>query len=281
VNLTGYLSGVKHMAADQYTRVMGDIQALFRSRLQIQILLALQEENQTLANLREKTGSSSQALIPKIRGLESQMLVEQRNYEYILTPLGRVLSDRIIDFVSTIGAIRKHKDFWASHDLTGIPPQFLSSVGKLVNSEIIFDTSEDVIHVYTLYLKIVKEASQIYGVSAVMSPGLAESLSARALEGIPVELVVNSDAAHILSQEPYLTPIKDLLNCPNFKIWVTKVPLKVGLTVTDKCISLGMFKKDGKMYDSSTDLFSVDADAIRWGEELFRYFRRESDPLTL
>jgi predicted transcriptional regulator len=101
----------KIMAADQYTRVMGDIQALFRSRLQIQILLALQEGNQTLAHLREKTGSSSQALIPKIRGLESQMLVEQRNYEYHLTPLGHVLSDKITDFVTTLGH-PKHKGFW-------------------------------------------------------------------------------------------------------------------------------------------------------------------------
>jgi predicted transcriptional regulator len=260
---------------------MGDIQALFRSRLQIQILLALQEGNQTLANLREKTGSSSQALIPKIRGLESQMLVEQRNYEYVLTPLGRVLSDKITDFVTTIGSIRKHKDFWGIHDLTGIPSGFLSDIGKLVNSDIIFDTSEDVIHVYTLYLKIVKEASQIYGVSAVMSPGLAESLAARATEGVPVELVVNPDAAQILSQEPYLTPIKTLMEYPHFKIWVARVPLKVGLTVTDKCISLGMFKKDGKMYDSSSDLFSVDADAIKWGKELFNYYKKESDLLTL
>jgi predicted transcriptional regulator len=260
---------------------MGDIQALFRSRLQIQILLALSEGNQTLANLREKTGSSSQALIPKIRGLESQMLLEQRNYEYILTPLGQVLADRITDFVSTIGSIRKHKDFWGSHDLTGIPPQYLSEIGRLVNSEIIFDTSEDVIHVYTLYLKIVREASRIYGVSGVMSPGIAESLSTRAMEGVPVELVVNVDAAGTLSQEPYLTPIKALLNYPHFKIWITRVPLKVGLTVTDKCISLGMFKKDGKMYDSSSDLYSVDPDAIRWGEELFNHYKVQSDLLTL
>jgi len=259
---------------------MGDIQALFRSRLQIQILLALLDGNKTLANLREKTGSSSQALIPKIRGLESQILVEQRNYEYILTPLGKVLSERIIDFVSTIGAIRKHKDFWASHDLSGIPAPALSSIGKLVNSEITFDTTEDVIHVYTLYLKIVKEASYIYGASSVMSPGLAESLSERIMEGIPVELVVNPDAAEKLGHEPYGTPIKKLLSYPNFKIWVTRIPLRVGLTVTDKCISLGLYKKDGKIYDSSSDIISMQPEAIKWGEDLFQYFKNHSDPFS-
>jgi predicted transcriptional regulator len=57
------------MTVDHYARIMGDIQALFRSRLQIQILLALADGTKTLAHLRDVTGSSSQALIPKIRGL--------------------------------------------------------------------------------------------------------------------------------------------------------------------------------------------------------------------
>jgi predicted transcriptional regulator len=256
---------------------MGDIQALFRSRLQIQILLALSEGNQTLANLREKTGSSSQALIPKIRGLESQMLVEQKNYEYILTPLGRVLSDRITDFVSTIGSIRKHKDFWGSHDLTGIPSGFISDIGKLINAELIYDTTEDAVHVYTLYLKICKEAGFIHGASSMMAPGVGEQLFERVVAGIPVELIVNQDAAEALRMEPYAPLLAQLRDFKHFKIFVAKIPFKIGLTVTDKCISLGLFKKDGKMYDSSMDLYSTDPDAMIWGEGVFNYFKEQSD----
>ncbi len=269
------------MASDEYTRTMGDIQALFRSRLQIQILLALADGDKTLAQLRDRTGSSSQALIPKIRGLESQMLIEQRNYEYLLTPLGLVLTSRITDFVRTIGSIRRHKDFWGSHDLTGIPQEFLFEIGKLLPAELVYDTTEDVIHVYTLYLMMVKEASYIHGASSVMSPGLAEALSTRIVEGIPVELVVNEEAAEKLRQEPYLTPIKQLLSFPNFKILISQLPFKVGLTVTDKRISLGLFKKDGKMYDVGSDLVSVDPDAIAWGEKMFNYFKEHSEELII
>jgi predicted transcriptional regulator len=268
------------MAIDQYTRVMGDIQALFRSRLQIQILLALQEGNQTLANLREITGSSSQALIPKIRGLESQMLVEQRNYEYILTPLGKVMGGRIIDFVATIGSIRKHKDFWATHDLTGIPQEFLFDIGNLLNAELIYDTTEDVIHVYTLFLKILKEAAFIHGAASMMAPGMGEEVFKKVLEGIPVELIVNKEAAGALHMEPYAPLLDQLHDYQNFKIYVAKVPFRVGLTVTDQCVSLGLYNKDGKMYDSGTDLYSVDPAAMGWGERVFNYFKERSDPFT-
>jgi predicted transcriptional regulator len=270
----------KIMAADQYTRVMGDIQALFRSRLQIQILLALGEGNQTLAHLREITGSSSQALIPKIRGLESQMLVEQRNYEYHLTPLGQVLSGRIIDFVSTIGSIRRHKDFWAAHDLTGLPQEFLFDIGNLLNAELIYDTTEDVIHVYTLFLKILKDASFIHGAASMMAPGMGEEVFKRVVDGIPIELIVNMEAAGALKMEPYAPLLDQLHEYRNFKIYVAQVPFKVGLTVTDKCVSLGLYNKDGKMYDSGTDLYSVDPVAMAWGEKVFNYFKQRSDLLT-
>lgn len=269
------------MAADPYDRIMSDIQALFRSRLQIQIILALGDGTKTLAQLREVTGSSSQALIPKIRSLESQMLIEQSNYVYLLTPLGQVLNSQIMDFFSTLGSIRKHKDFWAAHELTGIPQEYLLKIGYLHNSEIIVDTTEDVIHVYTLYLKIVKEAKHIHGASSVMSPGLAESLSGRIIEGAPVELLVSKEAAEKLKEEPYLTNIKALLSYPNFKIFVAQVPFKIGLTVTDKCLSLGLFKKEGKMYDSGSDLVSYDPKAIEWGENLFQYYKDNSLILTL
>ncbi|MDD1717179.1 MAG: DUF1724 domain-containing protein, partial [Methanoregulaceae archaeon] len=63
--------------------------------------------------------------------------------------------------------------------------------------------------------------------------------------------------------------------------WVTKENRMVGLTVTDKYISLGLFKTDGKLYDSSSDLFSGNAPAVKWGEDLFRYYRERSQLLEI
>ena len=260
---------------------MAEIQALFRSRLQIQILLALSEGTRTLTELRDATGSSSQALIPKIRSLESQMLVKQKQYGYFLTPLGQVLTTRIIDFMTTLGVIRKHKEFWGNHDISGIPPEFLSDIGKLFESQIVHDTTEDVIHVYTLFLKIIREADYIYGASSVMSPGLAEALSGRIREGTTVELIVNEEAAEKLQLEPYASEMKDLLSYSNFRVMVAQVPFRIGLTVTDKCISLGLFKADGKMYDSGSDLYSDNPQAITWGEQLFKFFRDQSEEIQL
>jgi predicted transcriptional regulator len=60
---------------------------------------------------------------------------------------------------------------------------------------------------------------------------------------------------------------------------VLNEPLKVGITVTDKALSLGLYKKDGITYDTTTDLFSIDSHAIAWGERLFSFYRERAEQI--
>jgi len=257
------------------------IHSIYSSRLKLQLLLSLLQKNESLSALREVTGSTSQALIPKIRSLETQMLIEARDREYFLTPLGKIVAGKVAEFVGVMAGINRHKEFWATHDLSALPEEFLSRIGDLQESEVKLDTQVDILTVYSNYLRIVKEAAYIHGISCVMSPGLAGTLADRVVAGIPVELIVNEDVTNILRQEPYIQSLKQLVHFINFKIWVTKESRMVGLTVTDKYISLGLFKTDGKLYDSSSDLFSGNAPAVAWGEDLFRYYRERSQLLEI
>lgn len=261
---------------DSYELYQKSIHSIFSSRLKIQILLSLLVEHPPLSRLRDITGSTSQALIPKIRNLESQMLIESRNSEYFLTPLGKAVAVEVANFVNIMSGISSHKEFWAIHDLSGIPEEFLQRIGELQDSEVKLDTQVDIMHVYSHFLKIVREAAYIHGISSIMSPGLAETVAERVVAGIPVELVVSRQVISLLGKEPYIGQIKQLLQFQNFKIWVTSEDLKVGITVTDKYLSVGLFKNDSNQYDSSTDLFSQGREAIGWGEDLFRYYRDRS-----
>jgi predicted transcriptional regulator len=264
-----------------YQRISKIIHSIYTSRLKLQILLSLSGGVKTLSTLREVTGSTSQALIPKIRGLEKLSLVEPIEHGYTLTPLGKIVTARIEDFIVTLGSIYQQKEFWSTHDIEGIPRSFLGEIGDLLESELKFDTTTDILHVYSDYVKMLKEATFIKGISSVMSPGLAEALTERVIAGIPVDLILNASVLDILKQEPYLSQIQKLLEFPNFRIWVTDDLLRIGITVTDKHLSLGLNRIDGKMYDSSTDLNSDNPKAIEWGQRLFQYFQERSRILKL
>jgi predicted transcriptional regulator len=264
------------MAVDHYTRIMGDIQALFRSRLQIQILLALADGNKTLAQLREITGSSSQALIPKIRKLESSNYIAISEYEYHLRPVGKILTLKIQDIILFKSVTRKHKDFWDQHKVDAIPDPFLHNLGDLFESEIISDTNVDIFNVYFNFLKALNEAERVCIVSPISSPAHTEAVAKRALEGVTIELLVGKDLAAQFSLPPYVEKIAEVAGTAKGKIFILDPMPKLGLTVTDKVISLGLYKLDGVTYDSTTDLFSKNEQAVGWGQRLFDYYRDQS-----
>jgi predicted transcriptional regulator len=264
-----------------YERHKKIIHSIYSSRLKIQILLTLLHNKASLSRLREITGSTSQALIPKIRNLEKQGLMEAVNYEYCLTPLGRVVAMNVEGFVQLLGGINQHHTFFTHHELGDLPVTFLSRIGDLYNSEPKQDTTTDMFYVYSHYLEILKDAAYIHGVSSVASPGLAQFIAEKVVTGIPVELVVNNEVIELLTKEPYATNMQGLVAYPNFYVWVTNENLRVGLTVTDKYLSMGLFKKDTNLYDSSSDLFSNDPRAVKWGENLFQYYKERSKQLDL
>jgi predicted transcriptional regulator len=264
-----------------YDDVQKDVQAIYRSRLQVQILLSLSEGNKTLAGLREITGSTSQALLPKIRVLESQKLMESIAHEYRLTPLGRIISSKVADSIKTMGAVLRNRDFFYTHHMEGIPDPFLENIGLLYESSVISDTNVEIFNVYNNFLKMVREANEIYGISAIMSSGHADALATRINDGIPIELIVTTDVVGELGGQDYSQQINDLLRKDNFRVFVVEENIKLGFTVTDKCLSLGLYKEDGITYDTTMDLFSFDNMAVSWGKHLFEYYRSGAKELKL
>jgi len=264
-----------------YNKTYKLIQSIYSSRLKIQILLSVAEGTKTLSELRDVTGSTSQAIIPKIRGLERLSLIEPLEHGYVLTSTGKIVASKIGDFVLTMGELTQHKEFWATHDIEGIPHPFLHGIGDLFDSEVKFDTTDQMFHVYSNFVRVLKEGSYIHGISSVMSAEVADVLVERVLAGVPVDLIVNRNIVGGLSQEPFASKIQVLRSFPHFHIWVTDEPLRIGITVTDKHLSFGLNKKETSSYDSSADMYSRDPRALAWAERLFQYYRERSTLLAL
>jgi predicted transcriptional regulator len=264
-----------------YNAHRDEIQAIFRSRLLTQILFALGAKSRSLSDLREITGSSSQALIPRIRHLEAAGYVEQVAGDYALTPIGRILEPEIERVVRLIGVTNEHREFWTSHDLESIPPAFLKDLGDLYHATIARDLDENILHVYQEFVRLLNEARYIHGVTSITSPAHAEAIGQVVLQGKPVELVVSADLAEKLRRDPYRKMMDRPEDISNFRVYAATVPVRLGMTVTDSYLSLGLYKRGTDVYDVSFDLASSDSDAVSWGERLFCYYREHSIELDL
>lgn len=273
----GIMKGVSSL--EIYSAFHDDVQAIFRSRLLTQILLALGDGKKSLSDLRDVTGSSSQALIPKIRQLEALHYVESVRGDYALTPISRLVEPEIERLVALMGTFQRHRMFWVEHEIESIPLEFQRELKHLYNAEVIRGVEEDIFAVYSSFFTILKNASRIHGVSSIMSPVHANAIKEVVMDGKSVELVVPQELARGLTGEPYSTILECLLERHDFEIYVSSLPIRLGMTVTDEYLSLGLYKRDTGTYDTATDLVSTSSAAVAWGERLFQYYKANARAL--
>ena len=66
--------------------------------------------------------------------------------------------------------LKKHEDFWLTHDLSGIPPHLLEKIGRLKDSTIFENTAVDIFKVHISFINLLASAKKIRGASSIFVP---------------------------------------------------------------------------------------------------------------
>jgi len=250
------------------------------SELRRGILISLREEKKAVIELRTELEISSTNSIHALRELEKNNLVfqdEARNYA--LTKIGEIIALKLSDFIDAIKVLKKHEDFWLTHDLSGIPPHLLEKIGWLKDSTIIETTTIDTLKVYTAFVDILKNAKEIKGVTSMFVPEFQLLLKELTLEkNVDVKLILTKKIVEGMDKEILKRIFAD--KSSKLKLYIMKENMKVAFTVTDYLISFGLFHIDGT-YDWNKDLISYDKEAIEWGRELFEWYRKRAERVLI
>ncbi|CAG1004811.1 hypothetical protein METP3_03651 [Methanosarcinales archaeon] len=245
------------------------------SDLRRNILISMIEQDKSLGDLREGLKISSTTALHALKELEKNNLTfQQKNKNYALTNIGRIITLKLVDFSNAAEVMRKHERFWLDHDISGIPEVMLENIGFLKDSSVIQINILDVVKTHDSYVNIVKNAKWIRGVSPIFSADYPIIFK---------DLVKNNVDIHLILTEAVFKKLIDTISLESFKILEKEYPLKVtvsnenlkvAFTVTDTFLSLGLFNNDG-IYDISHDLICIDDRGIRWGIELFEYYQKK------
>ena len=272
------------MATSEGKKKPGIIQNTLRlaacSELRRGILVSLREGKKALSELRTELEISSTTAIHALRELEKEHLVFQDEArEYVLTKIGEVIAMKLSDFIDAIKVLKKHENFWLTHDLSGIPPHLLEKIGMLKDSVIVKDTATDIFKVHSNYIDMLKDAKEIKGVSSIFAPDYLSVFEELLLKKkADVELVVTEVVLGKIDEEI----LKGIFTAKSskLKLYITKENVKAAFTVTDYFIAFGFFRLDGT-YDYSNDLRSYDKEAIEWGNDLFEWHRKQAERVLI
>ncbi len=225
--------------------------------------------------LEKEIGIRATTILHAIRNMIDADLVTRTENGYTLTNIGRVQTLLINELVSAIMILDQHKDYWLTHDISGIPEELLSRIGMLGRSEVVRADPAALLKAQTYFMEKVVESKVIRGVSPIIIPGYAETIAICVENGIDVELVL-TDSIIDLVYSDYYKVMSELLEFENFRLYKIKADVKVAFTVADEHLYLGLFRLEGG-YDIGNDLFCTGEAAAKWGMELYEFYKNMSE----
>lgn len=177
-------------------------------------------------------------------------------------------------FRRIVRVLDKDPEFWEIHDFSGIPDEFKLRIDEIGDYEILRSDKDEVLKHYRVFSSIYTESEIVRLASAVFFPSHPKMFAEIAAKA-DVEVIIPLKALNTLKSE-YKEELKQYL-ANGGKIYRND-DVRLTVIVTERALCMGFFLRDGK-YNTESGLLSFDDTAIRWGFDLYNYFKKSALPV--
>ncbi len=242
------------------------------------ILELLSKQARTREFLKDYFHIQSPELQPRLDDLIDWTLISKsgsgRDTQYELTDIGNVCYNALEFLMDTVNAIESNMSFWKGHDLSAIPEELLNRIKDLKSCNVVKSDECGVCDSHAEFLDHVSNCEWFKGATCVMNPEWRRWFLERARRSIPIQIIVTTAVYDKLRVE-YSSELEDLLK-NGVRMYVCNEKLKTAFAVTNDFFSLALMFKTIESYDNKNDLEGTDSDAIKWGVDLFEYYKERS-----
>ena len=250
------------------------IDLVFRSDKRKNLLMLLDSGSKNIDDIREELDVTATSILPQIKKLIDNDLIVQEDRMYKLTVLGEFIIKKVKPLISALDVVEKNNSYWTGHDLNSIPRHLLERISELGDCTLV---QPDLNHFYEPSQKIIDSmvgANRVTTFASYFNPAYLPLYVELGRKESELSLNFTQSVWDHLSQE-HSTMINELMDMDNVSLYVSKEGVKLTeITVTEKIMLLGLFDKNGK-FDQQF-IMSFKPSALKWGQELFDYFRRLS-----
>lgn len=260
---------------DKYDFAEQQLKSFTRSKVRTQVMLSLLDGGMTASDLEKKLGIRVTTILHAIKEMVELNLVDKDTQSsYYLTNLGEIQGYRVISMINSALILEEHKQFWLTHDISGIPPYLLQNIGMLAQSEMVKSDPASLLKAMEYFVEGLKKSTLIRGVSPFIIPSFPETILEVAKNGVDIELILTTKVLQALLKD-YAAAFREVSEYDNLVIRRLDQEVTIGFTVTDTFLSLGLSRLDGH-YDLGSDLICIGEAAVSWGKQLFDYYKKMS-----
>ena len=255
------------------------LELIFLSEKRKDLLLFLKEGPKTINEIKIYLNASAVAVLPQLKKLRDDSLVFRTEDVYILSPLGIAVAGRMQAMVSLLNVFGNCYKYWANHSIECIPTLLRSRIGDLKNCT--FSEPPDRTRLFEPHREFVENLAisrRIKGTASIFHPLYPSLFLSFAKKGADISLLVTRQVYERIKEE-YRTEFREFLNFENTCFYVCDEKIEFSHVVTDRFLSLSLPFSDG-IFDHKQDVMCFDPSALRWGEDLFAYYRDRSEEIT-
>ncbi len=244
-------------------------------------LLLLKEGPKDIEEILEKLQVPRTALLPQIKKLKEEDLVIHEEGMYRLSTIGEIVVEKMQPLLDTLSVFEKNEEFWADRKLASIPSHLVKRINELEDYRLI---EPDLSHTFDLnpeFVKHLSSSSFIHMFYSYFHPQFPALFLNLARKGIEISLIL-SEAVYLRLVEDFKEKGKEFLKMENSSLYILEekgIEIPALIAAADRIMSLGLFNENGK-FDRQY-VISFEPRAIKWGEELFEYYRDMSREITI
>ncbi|MBN2111058.1 MAG: winged helix-turn-helix domain-containing protein [Methanosarcinaceae archaeon] len=237
------------------------------------ILFLLAEKPRNLSEIKDHFNVSSPEIFPRLKEMENSNLIFKDDKIYSITPIGRAILKHYRPFLDMLSSIEKNETFWKEHMLDDIPETSLENLSELIGCEVVADSIENIYESHKVFLENIDRSNMLKGVSSIFIPSYPDFFVGLVSNHIPTSLILTENVFTKVVAE-HREKIETFLSSPDSELYVIE-DVSVAFVVTDQFFSMSLFFSNGS-YDPRHDLVGYDASAIKWGNDLFNYYKEQS-----
>ena len=170
-----------------------DYIAPIRSDLKVQILLSLLDGEKKISELKSVIKSRETTILHILKEFKTNKLITRTSGVCTLTSLGIMEAQICKHYSTATEAIKNFREFWLTHDISGLPECSITNVGALKNSQLITASGIDLGEVHKNFLNILASSNLIKGVSPIFHPDFIPTFSEALTRGCTIDLIVTND----------------------------------------------------------------------------------------
>lgn len=243
------------------------------------VFLLLADGPMTLSELKLHLDLRSPEIIPRIKDLTESGLVCKTGDKYHLTPMGEIIAEKFKPLASMTEMIDRNEAYFSRYKIEAIPRTFVERLGELGECHVIENTRENISAVYREAINNIARSKRVAGVSPIFENSFPGFFTSMARNHIPVSFVLTEGIYEKVRLE-YSDYLEEYLGYDNAEMYVLKDEPGIAFTVTDCFLTISLVNRSGQ-FDLHSTLASYEKPAVRWGQDLFEYYKKKARVIKL